>query len=169
VRIAGPELGNARVLVVGDGPEREALAARAAAAGIAERVTFVGSTRDVIGLYAAMDVLVLPSLQEGSPNVVLEAMACGLPVVASAVGGVPEIIDEERTGYLVAPGDANALARKLALLAHDRARRVQLGRASRRRIEDHFDIRQTVEHHAALYRRLLSAAGRCAPAPSSEQ
>jgi glycosyltransferase involved in cell wall biosynthesis len=100
LRQAVPDL-NFKLVVVGDGPERHRVAQAARAQGIAERIVFVGHVGDVRPFYALADALALPSHSEGSPNVVLEAMAAGLPVVATAVGGVPEIVENEKSALLV--------------------------------------------------------------------
>lgn len=108
---SGPVPSSSTLCLVGDGPLREDLVRRAAGLGIASRVRFVGNvTHDALGdWFRAADVTVLPSLSEGSPNVLLESIACGTPFIASAVGGVPEIADTE-LDVLVPPGDVAALA-----------------------------------------------------------
>lgn len=107
-----PDLHSTLVLV-GDGPEREPLEAAARAPGIAGRVVFAGQVRDVQPFYAMADVFVLPSLSEGSPNVLLEAMAARVPVVATSVGGVPEIVQHEASALLVSPQMPAAMAQAI--------------------------------------------------------
>lgn len=109
-----------RLVLVGDGPERGKLESALRAAGLAQAVRFAGQTNDVQSFYAMSDVLALPSLSEGSPNVVLEAMAAGLPIAATAVGGVPELVENEVTGLLVESANPQALAAALARLLSDR-------------------------------------------------
>ena len=99
-----------RLVVAGDGPDRTMLAAQVAASGLADRVWMCGSRNDVPQLMADFDLFVLPSLAEGISNTILEAMACGLPVVATRVGGNAELVDEARTGTLVASDDVDAMA-----------------------------------------------------------
>jgi len=110
---------NFRLVLVGDGPERTRLEGEAGARGLSDRVVFAGHHADVRPFYALADVLVLPSYSEGSPNVLLEAMAAGLPVVATAVGGVPEIVAHEESALLVAPRDEHAMAAAVARLLSD--------------------------------------------------
>jgi starch synthase (maltosyl-transferring) len=158
LRESAPSLAWALTLV-GDGSERAALEAEAAALELAERVRFLGARSDVPALLPTFDLLVLPSLYEGMPNVALEAMASGLPVVATAVGGTPEVVLHGETGLLVPPAEAAALAGALAALAVDPARRARLGAAGRARVERHFTIDAAVRRTEALYRDLLARKG----------
>jgi sugar transferase (PEP-CTERM/EpsH1 system associated) len=108
-----------RLVIVGDGPERAKLEAVAASLGVNAQLKFAGQVRDVRPYYAAADVLANSSESEGSPYVLLEAMAAGLPIVATAVGGVPEILDDNQTGLLVPPRNPQALAHAMARLFND--------------------------------------------------
>jgi glycosyltransferase involved in cell wall biosynthesis len=128
----------ARFAVVGDGPARAELEAGAAAGGVGEAVAWTGFRRDVPALLAAADLFVLPSLDDAFPTAILEAMAAGLPVVATRAGGIPEIVDDGATGLLVPPGDAAALARAISTLLADPAARKSLGEAGRRRAGERF-------------------------------
>ncbi|HKR66191.1 MAG TPA: glycosyltransferase [Thermoanaerobaculia bacterium] len=110
---------NATFLIIGDGPMREEWTVLAQRLGVADRVTWAGHRRDVDALLAGCDLFVHPSLDDAFPTVLLEALAAGLPIVASRVGGIPEIVEEGVTGHLVPPGDADALARAIGdALAH---------------------------------------------------
>ncbi len=122
-----------RLLMAGDGALRDEARSRAEALGIAGRVHFLGVRSDVADLLAAADVFALASSWEGHPISVMEAMAAGLPVVATAVGGVPELVDDGVTGLLVPAGDSRALAAALASLVTDAGRRREFGRAARER------------------------------------
>jgi glycosyltransferase involved in cell wall biosynthesis len=124
-----PDLG---LVVVGDGPERPRLERRARELGVSDRVYFAGqrSKKEALGLMAACDLFVLNSVHEGLPHVVLEAMALGLPVVATAAGGTPEVVRDGETGVLV-PGRYGTLGASLSALARDPALRRRLGRAAR--------------------------------------
>ncbi len=111
---------NARLIIIGDGPERPQLEAAAAACGVGARIVFTGQLSDVRAYYAVSDVLALPSHSEGSPYVLLEAMAAGLPVVATAVGGVPEMVTHEESALLVPAHAPQALAASIARVLGDK-------------------------------------------------
>ena len=121
---------------------------------------FLGTLAAPWPLLAAADIFALPSLWEGMPNALLEAMAAGLPAVATAVGAVPEMVVDGREALVVPPGDAGALARALAELAAWPARRREMGALARRRVEDAFRIETTVARTERLYDELLAARGR---------
>ena len=148
-----------RLLLVGSGELRPDLEAQARSLGLAEVVTFSGLRADVPEILAALDVFVLPSLWEGMPNAVLEAMAAGLPVVATAVGGTPEAVVDRVTGLLVPPHDPDALARAIERLLGDPSLRREMGRAGRERVGRHFSIDQTVRRTQALYETVLRERG----------
>jgi glycosyltransferase involved in cell wall biosynthesis len=151
-----------RVLLVGSGPEREKL--QALASDVLEgRVCFAGDSSRVPEMLNAMDVFVLPSLNEGMSNTVLEAMACGLPVLATNVGGNPEIIENNVNGSLFTPGDTQWLADRLNLLACDPALIHQLGTAARNRAIESFSLSRMLEAYRSFYldlaaRRQVAAA-----------
>lgn len=146
-----------RLVVVGDGADRDALHRQVSASGLADRIWMAGATGDVPALMADFDLFVLPSLAEGISNTILEAMACGLPVVATRVGGNAELVDDGRTGTLVASDDASAMAEALAGYAMEPDRATVQGAASRRRAVDRFSIDAMVASYAALYDGLLAA------------
>jgi glycosyltransferase involved in cell wall biosynthesis len=116
-----------RFVVVGDGPLRADLERQAAALGLAGAVTFTGFHPDAPGLIAGLDVLTVPSRSDGSPLVVCEAMASAVPVVASRVGGLPDLVEDGGSGVLVRPGEVEHLARALVSLLLDPAAARQLG------------------------------------------
>lgn len=145
-----------RCLVCGDGSQRAGLAALARELGIADIVTFLGEQRQVADVLAALDVFVLPSRHEGLGVAVLEAMAVGLPVVASAVGGIPEAVAHQATGLLVPPEDAEALGRAVFALATDPERARALGSAGRERVRGEFSMERMAESYERLY-ELVSA------------
>ena len=150
---------DARVLLIGEGPCRRELERRTAEIGLEGMVHLLGSRGDVPALLALADLLVLPSLQEGFPNAVLEAMAAGKPVVASRVGGVSEAVIHGSTGLLVPPGDPAALAGAILELLDDPARAAAMGRAGRERTAERFGMARMVEETQEIYEELLHAAG----------
>jgi L-malate glycosyltransferase len=145
----------ARLLLAGTGPEEEALRALARAQGIEADVEFLGAVADVPALLARCWFSVLPSLTEGMPNAVLESLAQGRAVVASAVGGVPEIL-ERGGGILVPPGDARSLADGMRALLADPALAARLGAEGRGLVHDWFGIDRMVEESLRLYQDLLA-------------
>lgn len=144
--------GNARILIVGDGRRRGALESLAAALMPGDAVKFLGSRPDVPELLSLFDVFLLTSHMEANPVSILEAMACGKPVVAPRVGSIPESIDDGRTGLLFTPGDAAAATELVLGLLADRARRANIGEAARRWVARH----ASVESMVAGYENLLA-------------
>jgi glycosyltransferase involved in cell wall biosynthesis len=140
----------------GGGREHARVEAELRAHGLGDRVELLGERHDVPALLAAADVFVLASRSEGAPLSVLEAMAAGLPVVASAVGGVPELVADGETGLLVPPGDPAALSSALARLLDDAELRRRMGAAGRARARDRFDISALRAAHLELYARELA-------------
>jgi len=160
-----------RFLIVGDSISqayRDELEAYAAARGLGDRVVFTGFRSDVPELLSEVAVSVLPSLSEGLSNVVLEAMAAGVPVVTTAVGGTPELVDDGVTGLLVAPRDSEALARGIGSLLDDPARRRRIGEAGRERVEERFSLEAMVRETERLYERLLRDGRRAGWSSSAE-
>jgi sugar transferase (PEP-CTERM/EpsH1 system associated) len=145
----------ARLLLVGDGALRAELEAQACALGVSDAVIFAGTRPDVAEILAALDVFVLSSLWEGMPNAVMEAMAAGLPVVATAVGGVPELVVDGVTGLLVPPRDADGLSEAMCCLLRDPARRRTMGQAGRKRVRQHFTVERMVRQTESLYEELV--------------
>jgi glycosyltransferase involved in cell wall biosynthesis len=148
VREAHP---GAALVVAGDGPLREPLEAQARALGLAGSVTFLGRRSDVADWLGGLDVFVLSSVSEGLPLTVLEAMAAGVPVVSTDVGGIQEIIRAPGEGRLVAPRSPDSMAEAvLALLADEAARRA-IGRAGRERVRAAFDLQRMVDAYETAY------------------
>ena len=154
-----------QALIVGDGPDRPALEELVRQLGLDGRVRLEGERHDVAELLAAADVFVLSSRSEGLPVSVLEAMAACLPVVASDVGGVSELVVDGETGVLVRPGDADELAGALDGLIGDADRRRLLGHSGRERAERLFDLEEFRRAHLELYHRELARCGLSAEAP----
>jgi sugar transferase (PEP-CTERM/EpsH1 system associated) len=139
------------LLVAGDGPLMEALASRAAALGIDAHVRWLGHRHDVESVFAAADVFVLSSQSEGLSNTILEAMAAGLPVVATRVGGADELVLDGLTGLLVPPGSPEALAEALASVLRDPEARRAMGAAGRERAHAEFSLDAMIGRYEALY------------------
>lgn len=158
VRHAVPQ---AHLLLVGDGPDLPVVQARIEALKLHDAVSLLSFRDDVADLLPAMDALVLCSSSEGMSNAILEAMACGLPVVATAVGGNLHLVQHEHSGLLVPPMDPATLAASLEWLAHSPQARRRMGQAARQRIESEFSLDGMVHAFDQLYRRLL--AGTRAP------
>jgi glycosyltransferase involved in cell wall biosynthesis len=146
----------ARLLIVGDGPERERLVSQTAALGLGDAVRFAGFRGDIPDLMAAADLFVLPSLDDVQPTVVMEAMASGAPIVATAVGSVPDMITDGVDGMLTPPGDVPALARAILALATDGPRCEQFGRSGRATVEARFSLDHNVAATSALYDRIIA-------------
>jgi glycosyltransferase involved in cell wall biosynthesis len=155
---AAARLPGIRFLFAGDGPEKAALSQRASHLGIADRITFLGQRQDVPALLASCDLFVLPSLFEGLPLAILEAMAAGKAVVASAVGGSPEAVLHGETGLLVPPADAASLASAICTLAADPDLRQRMGAAGRSRVSAEFSADTMARRTVAVYEELLGRA-----------
>ena len=150
-----PDFPRAFFVLVGDGPMRSALEARVRELGMEGQFLFTGQRHDVQQIYRAFDIFVLPSLEEGMPMALLEAMAAGLPVVATKVGGVPDIVNDPSVGTLVDPGDANAIATGIRDLLSDRSRREEIGSKGRKRVEESFSAAAMARRYVELYQQVL--------------
>jgi glycosyltransferase involved in cell wall biosynthesis len=144
-----------RAVIAGDGPLRPSLEEQAARLGLGGKVEFLGAVREMQPVYARSDLLVLTSDWEGTPNVLLEAMAAGLPVVASRVGGVSEIVEDGATGYLVDADNEQAFASAVVALAEQPLLREDLGRRGRHSVETRFSCESLLKALDVLYRRAL--------------
>ncbi len=151
---------NARVLLLGRGDEEAGLRERCRELGVADAVIFAGFRRDMDRCYRLMHLSGLTSLSEGLSITILESMKFGLPVVATAVGGNPEVVEDGVTGLLVPPGNPAAFADAVVALLRDPARRATMGQAARHRVESGFAITSEAERYAALYREVLAGLGR---------
>lgn len=149
-----------KLVIVGDGPERERIQTTARANGLTEQLILTGHTADVQRYYAIADILVLPSHSEGSPNVLLEAMSAGLPVVANAVGGVPEIAVSEENALLVAPNDTSGFAHAMSRLLTDRELAQKLGRAAARHVSERFSPATQSRTLLQIYESLVNETGK---------
>ena len=148
-----------RVDIVGDGPERDRLIERSARLGLNGIVSFLGHRDDVPALLAGAGVFVLPSRSEAFPNALLEAMAAGLPIVATRVGGIPELIDDEQTGLLVPPDRPGALADRIGRLLAQPSLGVRLGEAARLAVATRYSFERMVASFETIYLTELARRG----------
>lgn len=150
---------NVKLLIVGDGSLMEELKQMAKDKGLEESVIFTGLRRDITDILSSIDIFVLSSIKEGFPNSLLEAMAMGKPIVATAVGGIPEVIDHGTNGLLVKPADVEGLQSALKLLIDDRLMAKNIGLAARDFIVKNYSITATVRKWETLYCQILQSKG----------
>lgn len=150
------EVPNAHLLLVGDGPLLDRLVQWALDNAMANRVHFLGSRKDVPEILRGLDVYVLSSESEGMSNTILEAMASGRPVIATAVGGNPELVVDGETGLLVPPNDPPAMAAAITKLLGEPQLRKQMGESGRRRVEEKFSLEVMVRNYAKVYLEVFS-------------
>jgi Glycosyltransferase len=154
-RIIKDQHKNAHFLMVGDGPLFKVIRSTATELGLDDAVHFVGLQQNVSPYFSAMDVYASSSQLEGLPLSLLEAMAMNLPVVATAVGGIPEAVKDDKTGFLVSPGDPAALAGKICILISNDRLRQEFGQAGRARIEESFSMKRMIEDLEQIYSTIL--------------
>jgi glycosyltransferase involved in cell wall biosynthesis len=147
---------DAVLVLVGDGPDRDHVEQHASELGIVRHCLFLGYQEDVSAWYRAFDALILPSANEGTPVVAIEALAAGCPVVATGVGGVPDVVRDGVDGFLVPMGDTDALAERLARLAADPELRATMGAAGRESVPSRYAVERLVGDVDELYRSLLA-------------
>jgi glycosyltransferase involved in cell wall biosynthesis len=150
---------DACLCLVGDGPDRDDVEEMASELRIMRDTLFLGYQDDVAPFYAAFDVLLLPSANEGTPVSAIEALAAGKPVVATRVGGVPDVVRDGVDGFLVEAGDVDGLADRLAELAADREAAKRMGALGRTRVLERYSVGRLIGDVDALYQRLLADAG----------
>jgi glycosyltransferase involved in cell wall biosynthesis len=147
--------GSYHLAVAGEGPKSDEYRGLAAALDVAGRVHFLGHREDIAAILRSCDLLVHPSEIDATPYVVIEAMAAGVPVIASGIYGIPELVADGETGLLVEPGDPTGLARSVEALCADPQRMAVMGRRGRKRYEDEFTIERSVSNTIAVYEELL--------------
>jgi glycosyltransferase involved in cell wall biosynthesis len=145
-----------QVVIAGTGPMQQQVEKAIRKNGVEQNVKLLGQRDDVLSLLRVADVMLLASRFEGTPNVILEALAAGCPPVATRVGGVTELIDSGVTGYLHDPGDREGLIESVTRLLREPALRSQMGKAGRRDASERFSRGRLVEETVALYRRVMS-------------
>jgi glycosyltransferase involved in cell wall biosynthesis len=146
---------DALLVLVGDGDDRSQLEQRAHDLGIARSCLFLGYQEDVAAWFAVCDAVILTSANEGTPVTIIEALAAGRPVVATRVGGVPDVVDEGETGFLVRMADTHAMAERLEMLARDPERRAEMGQLGFKRVLARYGVDRLVDDVDTLYRELL--------------
>ena len=147
----------ARLVMIGDGPDRRPLERRVAESGLQDFVEFAGEQHDLVPWLSAADLFLLPSEQESFGLAALEAMACEVPVVASRVGGLPEIIDDGTTGYLCPPDDIDGMAARGIAVLSDRELRARIGGAAAADVRERFCTERIVSQYERCYRDVLAS------------
>jgi len=158
-RLAPSALDGARLVIVGEGPSRSEIETEVSRAGLQDKVALLGARDDVADVLRTMDLFVLPSLAEGTSNTILEAMASGLPVIATKVGGNAELVEDDHTGMFMEPGNWRDLATRIIGYASDPDLRERQGRAARKCVEERFSMDAMVANYANLYERLIQRSG----------
>ncbi|MDO9583008.1 MAG: glycosyltransferase [Desulfomicrobium sp.] len=151
-RLVADQEPRAKLLIIGDGTERGKLEQQADQLGLGGHVRFLGARSDVPDILQCLDVFVLSSKEEGLPLCILEAMAAGLPVVATNVGGIPSVVRPDDNGMLVDPEDSRAMANALLSLFSDKEKRIRLGMNGRRLVEQHYDLKHSIAAYTSLYK-----------------
>ncbi len=149
-----------RLVMIGDGPERSPAERRVRELGLEDRVAFLGKQESFVEILAATDVFLLPSEQESFGLAALEALSCGIPVVASNIGGIPEQVEHGTTGYMAPVGDVEGMAGHVLELVRDPERWRLFSRRARENVLEHFQLGPAIDRYEALYRRLLEGTSR---------
>ncbi|MFZ1880887.1 MAG: glycosyltransferase family 4 protein, partial [Gaiellaceae bacterium] len=151
------QVDDARLIIVGDGELHADVERLARDLGVAGRVAFLGYTRDMRSWYAAFDIFLLTSLNEGTPVVAIEALSAGVPVVATSAGGTNTVVDDGETGFVTEVGDVDALADHVRRLRDDPELRARMGAEGARRMRERFSSERMVDDVERLYRRILAS------------
>jgi glycosyltransferase involved in cell wall biosynthesis len=155
IRLLKNTISTVECLIVGDGGEKLPLLARIRELGLEQSVHIVGFRQDIPALLTLLDVVVIPSLEEGIPQSLTQALAMERPVVASAVGGVPEVVEDGVTGLLVPPRNPAILAEKIAFILHNPATGARMGQMGRQVIKERYSMEGMLTQTENVYRRLL--------------
>ncbi|OGS19582.1 MAG: hypothetical protein A3J83_00555 [Elusimicrobia bacterium RIFOXYA2_FULL_40_6] len=159
IRIIGSQTdnNNLQVIIAGDGPERMKLESTINQYNLKEKIKVTGWRTDASEIISILDIFVLPSLWEGTPNVILEAMAYGKPIISTNVGGVPELIENLKEGILVPPADSGELADKILWLAENRIKASEFGINARKKVKECFTIETMINETELIYQNSLNA------------
>lgn len=144
------------ILIIGEGEKRKEIEEKIKDAGMQNTVRLLGFLPDAVKLLPCFDIFVLPSLKEGLPYTIIEAASAGLPVVATAIGGIPDLIDDQKNGILVAPGDARGLANALKTLILNADLRQKMGSAGAKKIAKHFSLQSMIQKTTNVYHQCLN-------------
>ena len=155
-KILDRSFGKIKFLIVGDGPLRTKLEQFSKELKIEQSVIFTGCRRDVDKIYSIMDIFILPSTWESLGNVLLEAMSFGKPVIATNVGGIPEVVINEKTGFIVPPNDYESITNKTLYLLNNKELRQKMGEAGRKRAEKYFTSERVCDEVEKVYENLVS-------------
>ena len=147
---------NVKLILVGDGPLKDKLVQLAVDLGISSSIIFLGRRADIPNILNMMDIFVLPSICEGMSNTILEAMSCGLPVIATDVGGNPEIVKRDVTGFLVPTNNKNALADAISFLVENPGRRKEMGFAGKKLVKTEFSLKTMVRNYEKMYKEMVA-------------
>lgn len=153
-----PRFEQVEILIVGEGSLRSQLMQKVHTLGFSKKIHFLGTQNNIPEILNGLDIFVLPSLNEGMPNAVLEAMACGIPVIASAVGGVPEVINDNENGITIPPENEDQLTTKLITLIENQEKRRVFGTQARKTVQERFSLVQMVSKYETLYQSLADRA-----------
>ena len=148
-----------KLLLLGDGPEMHKMAGLVSRLKLKEKVIFAGAVRNPEKYYSVSDMFIMASENEGMPLSIIEAMSCGVPVVAVNRGGMPEIVSDGDTGYIAEYGDIKDIAEKCMKIASDEGAQRKMGRNSRDMVEKKFDMKKNVAEYEKYYRRLMMTQG----------
>jgi len=148
---------NMQFIIIGDGPERNKLESIICKYNLKDKVKITGWRTDASEIISILDIFVLPSLWEGTPNVILEAMAYGKPVISTKVGGVPELIENMKEGILIAPADSNELAEKIIWMTQNKNKAAEFGINAKEKIKKSFSIEKMIAETELIYQNLLKA------------
>ncbi len=153
-----PRAKDVTFLIVGEGPEEERLRARVASLGLADQVQLLGFREDLLSVFRSLDLFVIPSVEGDTiPQVLMQALAMGLPVVSTTVGSIPDVVQDGRTGFVVPPRNADALAERILTLLADAGLRAEMGRRGRALVEQEYSLDRMLDRLEEVYKKVAHA------------